>query len=76
MLKVTKYKLDEKEWKNLKDASTISCPDLWSHECEACPMFVNVNKGYPKEEYRCLLTLIDQALDNALWGFNYETTKN
>lgn len=59
------YILSNKEFDYFVNATlNIYCPDLGNHDCNVCPMNININHHYPKNpEYRCLLGMMEYALD-------------
>lgn len=64
MIKKEVYVMTNEEYDLLKAAAHgITCPDLICHKCKPCPMYINVNEGYPKDpEYRCLSALLDISI--------------
>lgn len=64
MKKVQSYILSDEEYKCFENAVMhIYCPDLGDHNCNLCPMNININRDFPKEpDYRCLLAMMEDKL--------------
>ena len=66
MITKTIYKMSDDEYALFRDATLgIQCPDLTGHDCNLCPMSININWVYGKDpDFRCLLGMMERTLSN------------
>lgn len=62
----TIYKMSDKEYNLFKEATLgIQCPDLSDHNCDRCPLFIDINWDRPLNgDFHCLLAMMERTLTN------------